>query len=81
MKNIKPLVIGVTLYLFFFAMMPPLGADYLFVYILFLIGNVLTVYMVYAVLKYGEEPEEKFEDGHWYSDVKKRYTLPEDQQD
>jgi len=30
--------------------------------------------MVYAILKYMEEPKEKWSEGHWYSDVNKKFS-------
>lgn len=74
MKYIKPLLIGLTVYLFAYAMMPHLGASYQFMYFLFITGNLLLVYAVYAVLKFGEAPKRKFSDGYWYADIDKKYA-------
>ncbi len=70
MKPVRPLVIGVSLYLLFYALSPLFGLELKFVYSLFVIGNLLVIYMVYAVLKYGVAPKEKFSDGYWYGDIK-----------
>jgi hypothetical protein len=70
MKPIRPLVIGVSLYLLFYALTPLFGLELKFVYSLFVIGNFLVIYMVYAVLRYGIGPKEKFSEGYWYGDIK-----------
>ena len=57
-----------------YAMMPSLGATYDIMFAVFVGGNILLVYMVYAILKYMDEPKEKWSDGYWYSDVDKRYS-------
>ena len=69
MERIKPVVIGVTIYLFIFAMTPSLGLVYDLIFTLFMIGNFLLIYMVYVVLKYGVASKKKFNDGYWYEDV------------
>ena len=74
MKPIKPLVIAVTVFLFFYAAMPHAGAGYNLMFSLFIVGNFLLLYLVYSVLKFGIAPKEKFDDGYWYSDVKKQYS-------
>ena len=74
MKPVKLIVIGVTIYLFLFTLSPVLNLAYALMFILFVIGNVLLLYMVYSVLKYGEAPKRKWKDGYWYSDVDKRYS-------
>ncbi|NNC82314.1 MAG: hypothetical protein HKN79_01955 [Flavobacteriales bacterium] len=77
MRKIAPLVIGMTVFVFFFAMTPILGMEYGFINALFLIGNVMVIYMVYAVLRFGEAPKEKFDDGYWYSDIDRSFTADE----
>ncbi|MEQ8927220.1 MAG: hypothetical protein RLO81_15470 [Fulvivirga sp.] len=74
MKPIKWTVIGVTIYLMFYAMMPFVNVAYAVVFLLFLIGNALLLFMVYDVLKNGEAPTKKFDDGYWYSDINKKYS-------
>lgn len=73
MKLIKPLLIGLTVFLFAYVLMPHFGVAYQFMYFLFITGNLLLIYAVYAVLKFGEEPERKFDDGYWYSDIDRQY--------
>lgn len=63
-----------TFYLMVYAMMPNLGAAYDIVFAVFVGGNILLLYMVYAILKYMEEPKEKWSEGHWYSDVNKKFS-------
>jgi len=74
MKPIKPIVIAVTVFLFLYAAMPFAGVGYNLMLFFFLIGNFLLLYLVYSVLKFGIAPKEKFDDGYWYSDVKKQYS-------
>jgi hypothetical protein len=74
MKPIKPLVIAVTIFLFFYAALPHAGASYNLMFSLFVVGNFLLLYLVYSVLKFGVAPKEKFDDGFWYSDVIKQYS-------
>jgi hypothetical protein len=68
MNNIRNWVIGVTAYLFVYALavqiIPIPGISFL----LFVFGNILFILLVYHVLKYGEEPKERFDEGYWYSD-------------
>jgi|AntAceMinimDraft_12_1070368.scaffolds.fasta_scaffold124351_2 hypothetical protein len=78
MKPIKFTVIAVTIYLFVYAAMPFAGAGYNIMFFFFLIGNFLLLYMVYSVLKWGIAPKEKFDDGYWYSDIKKKYSTTRD---
>ena len=63
-----------TVYLFIYAATPSLGLVYDLILFLFVVGNFGLIYMVYAVLKYGEQPDRKFSDGYWYSDVDKKYS-------
>ncbi|MEL7001821.1 MAG: hypothetical protein AAFN93_03700 [Bacteroidota bacterium] len=74
MKPVKHIVIAVTVYLFLYTLSPVLDLAYALMFLLFIIGNILLFYMVYAVLKHGEAPKEKWSDGYWYSDVDKKYS-------
>lgn len=74
MKPIKFTVIGVTVYLMIYSVLPVMNVAYAIMFLFFVIGNVLLLYMVYDVLKNGEDPKKKFSDGHWYSDVNKKYS-------
>ncbi|QSE97073.1 hypothetical protein [Fulvivirga lutea] len=74
MKPIKWTVIGISIYVFFYAMIPLLNIAYALGFLLFLIGNALFLYMVYEVLKNGKESNKKFDEGYWYSDVDKKYS-------
>ena len=69
------LTIGITtFYLMVYAMMPSLGVTHDIMFAVFVGGNILLVYMVYAILKYMDEPKEKWSEGYWYSDVDKKYS-------
>lgn len=74
MKPIKKLVIGVTLYLFFYALTPHFGWKFSLIFSLFIIGSLLCLYLVLAVLIFGESPKRTFNDGYWYCDIDKRFT-------
>lgn len=63
-----------TFYLLVYAMMPNLGFAYDIVFAVFVGGNILLLYMVYAILKHMSEPKEKWREGYWYSDVDKKYS-------
>ena len=81
MKPTKSLVIAVTVFLFFYAALPHAGAGYNLMFSLFIVGNFLLLYLVYCVLKFGIAPKEKFDDGYWYSDVKKQYSKENDSEE
>lgn len=74
MKPIKFIVVGMTIYLALFTMMPVLNVAYAILFFFFCIGNALFLYMVYSVLKHGIDPKKKFSDGYWYSDIDKQYS-------
>lgn len=63
-----------TFYLMVYAMMPNLGFAYDIVFVVFIGGNFLLLYMVYAILKHMKEPTAKWSEGHWYSDVDKKFS-------
>jgi hypothetical protein len=79
MKTVKYVVWGTTLFLFVFALLPQFEADFNLMFLLFLIGNALLIYMVYAVLKFAEPSVKKFNEGHWYEDVDKIYSKSEEE--
>lgn len=74
MKPIRDLVIGVSIYLLIYAAAPPLGMAYDLIFLMFIIGHGLLLYMVYGVLKWGEEPKGRWKEGDWYSDIDKKYS-------
>ncbi len=74
MRPIRFTVIGVTFYLFLYTLAPVLSPAYILMFILFLVGNTLLLYMIYIVLKHGKAPKEKWNDGYWYSDINKKYS-------
>ena len=74
MKNIAAVVIGVTLFLFFYTITPFFEDNYDLIFSLFMIGQGMVIYMVYTVLKHGIAPKEKFSDGKWYDDVDHIYS-------
>ncbi|MEQ8909903.1 MAG: hypothetical protein RIC95_11960 [Vicingaceae bacterium] len=78
MRTVKYIVIGVTLFLFFYAILPQMGADYDLMFTFFLIGNFLVIYMVYSVLRFAEESKGRWNKGDWYDDVDKKYSQSND---
>lgn len=74
MKNIKAVVIGVSLFLLFYTIAPFFEGNYDLIFTMFMLGQILVLYMVYAVLKFGIAPKEKFSDGKWYDDVDRIYS-------
>ena len=66
-QAVNYVVIGVTVFLFFFAALSAFNPSYDLMFILFMLGQLLVPYMVYVVLKYGMESEKKFED-NFYED-------------
>lgn len=74
MKNIIAVVLGVSLFILFSSLTPFIEGIYDLILTLFVIGNGLVIYMVYAILKFGIAPEEKFSDGKWYDDVEYIYS-------
>ena len=73
MKNIQAAVIGTTIFLIAYTLSPSLGVTMNLIFLMFVIGNGLLLYMVYVVLKYGEAPKKTFEEGYWYSDLDKKF--------
>lgn len=63
-----------TFYVLAYAMTPDLGVAYDIVFALFVIGNFLLIYMVYAILRHADEPKGKWSDGDWYQDMGRQYS-------
>ena len=66
-QAVNYVVIGVTIFLFFFAALSAFDPSYDLMFILFMIGQLLVPYMVYVVLRYGTASEKKFEE-NFYED-------------
>jgi len=66
-QAVNYVIIGVTLFLFFFAAISVFDPSYDLMFILFMLGQLLVPYMVYVVLRYGKESDKKFED-NFYED-------------
>lgn len=75
-QTVNYVVIGVTIYLFFFAALNAFDPSYDLMFILFMLGQLLVPYMVYVVLKYGIESDKKFED-NFYEDSSMRRVKEE----
>ncbi len=68
MKNIKVPVFGTSAFLLIYVIAVGLNMNYPLIFTMFMIGQALVIYMVYSVLKFGEDPGKKFDEGHWYDD-------------
>jgi len=66
-QAVNYVVVGVTIFLFFFAALSVFNPSYDLMFILFMLGQLLVPYMVYVVLRYGTASEKKFED-NFYED-------------
>ena len=75
MKLIKNRFIGVIIFLATYAAMPHLYASYDLVFFMFILSNALLLYSVYQILKNGIVPKDKFDDGYWYANVDKQYSI------
>ncbi len=73
MKTVRNIVVGTSIFLMLYALMPTINVSYDIMYLFFMIGNALVIYMVYAVLRYGVASKKKFNEGHWYDDVELLY--------
>lgn len=78
MRQAKWPIIGVTVYLFIYAVAVQIIKLPGISFLLFLFGNFLLIWMVYVVLKYGKAPQKKFDEGYWYSDKDKLSHSEED---
>lgn len=74
MKKLSVIILFVSIFVGVYSMMPSLGIVYDFIFLMFMMSNVLLVYLVYAVLKFGEDPGLEFNEGYWYSDIDKQYS-------
>ena len=45
------------------------------VFFMFILSNALLLYSVYQILKNGIIPKDKFDDGYWYANVDKQYSI------
>lgn len=68
MKNFKVPVYGTSSFLLNYLIAVQLEMSYPFIFTMFLVGQGLVVYLVYTVLKYGEDTKQKFSEGYYYSD-------------
>jgi hypothetical protein len=74
MEPIRPIVIGTTIYLFLYALTPGLGVAPAIILFLFITGNALCLYMVWAILTKGKADDRTFDEGYWYSDVDRKFS-------
>jgi hypothetical protein len=57
--------------LLFIVMTPTLNISFNLIYLLFIAGNGVFVYLVYKILKDGKPSPKKFDEGNWYEDTSK----------
>ena len=67
-------VILTTIYLLIYAMTPSFGWAFDLIFALFVVGNLLVLWMVYSVLKHGKDPGKKWSEGHWYDDLDRQFS-------
>lgn len=76
MKPVRSTIITVTAVLLIHAVFTQIPSiPYWWSYILWSLGSMMVIYMVYVVLRYGEADEREWNDGYWYSD-KEQITDP-----
>lgn len=78
MNTVRNIVLGITLFLFIYSLMPFAGFSYEIMYLFFVIGSLLIPYMVYVVLKDNYKTNKEFNKGDWYEDIDKKYSRSEE---
>lgn len=68
MQKIKTPIAVTTLFLMFYTISPYVGLPYPLIFASFLTVNILTIWMVYSILKKGV-PSKKTFDEKWYDDT------------
>lgn len=68
MENIKFPVLFTTAFLLIYSILPVVGVGFSVMKILFVLSQVLVVWLVIRVLKDGKPSEKKFNEGDWYED-------------
>jgi hypothetical protein len=68
MKDIRGPVLFTSIYLLVYVIALSTGVYYDLAFLMFMFSQVLVVWMVYYVLKFGTPSSKKFDDGHWYED-------------
>lgn len=68
MKGTKFPILFTTGYLLVYTVLSRVGISDVYVSAMYLMSPFFVIWMVYCVLRYGEESEKKFDDGHWYED-------------
>ncbi len=70
MKEIRNVVIGTTLFLVIYSLLPAFDVKFSLIFFLFAVGNILVINMVFRVLKFGKASSKRFTE-QWYEDQKK----------
>lgn len=68
MKHIKIPVYGTSAFLLIYVLAIQCNMSYPLVFAMFIIGQALVIYMVYTVLKFGEDSGKAFDKAYWYDD-------------
>ena len=74
MQKVKGIIWVTSLFVLFYAITPQIGVKENIIFSLFLVSNILLIYMVYAILVKGTPSKKKFGEGNWYEDVNKTYS-------
>lgn len=74
MQKVKGIIWVTSLFVLFYAITPQIGVKENIIFSLFLVSNILLIYMVYAILVKGTPSKKKFSEGDWYDDVNKTYS-------
>jgi hypothetical protein len=68
MRNLAIIISLSLAVLLFIVMTPTLNFSFNLIYLLFIVGNGVFVYLVYKILKDGKPSPKRFDEGDWYED-------------
>lgn len=74
MQKVKGIIWMTSLFVLFYAITPHIGVKENIIFSLFLVSNILLIYMVYAILVKGTPSKKKFSEGDWYDDINRTYS-------
>ena len=68
MRNLAIIISLSLAVLLFIVMTPTLNFSFNLIYLLFIVGNGVFIFLVYKILKDGKPSPKKFDEGNWYED-------------
>ncbi len=71
MRNLAIIISLSLAVLLFIVMTPTLNFSFNLIYLLFIAGNGVFVFLVYKILKDGKPSPKRFDEGDWYEDNSK----------